>query len=140
MAIGLSTGAATLMLESGIGAAFDGANDILEIRDGTRPADADTAPTGTVLADFTLVSDSFATAASGAIVGATPWQEASALAAGSATWFRLKTSTDAGTTNTTDVRIDGDVAASASDLNLSTIVIAIADQVTITQFDLSAGP
>ncbi len=137
MAIGLSTGAANLLLDSGIGVAFDGANDILEIRDGTRPASADDAPTGDVLAEFTLVSDSFAAASGGAIVGATPWTESSAPAAGSATWFRLKQSTDGGGSSATDVRIDGDVAASGSDLNLSTIVIAIADQVTITQFDLS---
>lgn len=138
MTIGLSTGAANLLLDSGIGAAFDGANDILEIRNGTRPTAADDAPVGTVLADFTLVADSFAAAASGAIVGNTPWTDASAVAAGTATWFRLKQSTDGGGSSATDVRIDGDVAASGSDLNLSTIVIAIADQVTITQFDLSA--
>ena len=138
MAIGLSTGAANLLLDSGIGAAFDGANDILEIRNGTRPASADDVPTGTVLADFTLVADSFAAAAAGTIVGATPWTEASAPAAGTATWFRLKQSTDTGVSSTTEVRIDGNVAASGSDLNLSTTTIAIADQVTITQFDLSA--
>jgi len=138
MAIGLSTGAANLLLDSGIGAAFDGANDILEIRDGTRPASADDAPVGTVLSDFTLVSDSFAAASGGAIVGNTPWTDASAVAAGTATWFRLKQSTDGGGSSATDVRIDGDVAASGSDLNLSTTTIAIADQVTVTQFDLSA--
>jgi len=137
MAIGLSTGAANLLLDSGINAAFDGANDILEIRNGTRPASADDIPTGTVLADFTLVADSFIAASGGTIVGNTPWTETSAPAAGTATWFRLKQSTDGGGASATDVRIDGDVAASGSDLNLSTIVIAIADQVTITQFDLS---
>jgi len=138
MAIGLSTGAANLLLDSGIGAAFDGANDILEIRDGTRPSSADDVPTGTVLAAFTLVADSFAAASGGAIVGATPWTEASADATGVATWFRLKQSTDGGGSSSTDVRIDGDVAASGSDLNLSTTSITITDQVTITQFDLSA--
>ena len=96
MAIGLSTGAANLLLDSGIGAAFDGSNDIIEIRDGTRPASADDAPTGTVLAEFTLSADSFAAASGGAIVGDTPWTEASADATGVATWFRLKQSTDGG--------------------------------------------
>ena len=138
MAIGLSTGAANLLLDSGIGAAFDGANDILEIRDGTRPASADDVPTGTVLASFTLVADSFAAASGGTIVGNTPWVESSADATGNATWFRLKQSTDGGGSSTTDVRIDGNVAASGSDLNLSTVSITITDQVTITQFDLSA--
>jgi len=143
MAIGLSTAAANTLLDSGIGAAFDGANDILEIRSGTRPVAgatlaADEAPTGTVLASFTLVTDSFAAASAGTIVGATPWTEASAPAAGTASWFRLKQSTDTGVYSTTEIRIDGNVAAAGSDLNLSTIAIAIADQVTITQFDLSA--
>jgi hypothetical protein len=138
MALGLSTGCANLLLDSGIGTAFDGANDIIEIRDGSRPSSADDAPVGTVLAAFTLVSDSFAAASGGAIVGQTPWVEASADATGVATWFRLKQSTDGGGSSATDVRIDGDVAASGSDLNLSTTSITITDQVTITQFDLSA--
>ena len=138
MAIGLSTGCANLMLDSGIGTAFDGANDILEIRDGTRPASADDAPVGEVLASFTLVADSFAAASGGTIVGATPWTEASADASGTASWFRLKQSTDGGGSSTTDVRIDGSVAVSGSDLNLSTVAITVNDQVTITQFDLSA--
>ena len=138
MALGLSTGASNLLLDSGIGTAFDGANDILEIRNGTRPTSADDVPTGTVLAEFTLVADSFAAASGGTIVGATPWTETSAPNPGTATWFRLKQSTDTGVSSTTEVRIDGDVAASGSDLNLSTTTIATADQVTITQFDLSA--
>lgn len=138
MALGLSTAAANALLDGGINTTFN--SGTIEIRDGTRPVDADTAPTGTVLCTFTLDADIFATASGGAIVGTVPITETSADATGTAMWFRMMQSGDLGTTNTTDERIDGDVAASGSDLNLSTTSITITDQVTITQFDLSAGP
>lgn len=135
MALGLSTAAANALLDAGINTTFN--SGVLEIRDGTRPADADTAPTGTVLVSITLPADCFAAAASGTIVKSGTWQDTSADATGTASWFRMRQSGDLGTTNTTDERIDGDVAASGSDLNLSTVAINITDQVTITQFDLS---
>lgn len=135
MALGLSTAAANALLDGGIQTTFN--SGVLEIRDGTRPADADTAPTGTLLASMSLPADCFNAAAAGKITKLGTWQDASANAAGTATWFRLMQTGDLETTNTTDERIDGDVAVTSSDLNLTTTTIAIADQVTITQFDLN---
>ena len=135
MAIGLSTAAANALLDSGINTTFN--SGTLEIRDGTRPGDADTAPTGSVLCAITLPADCFNTAASGAITKLGTWQQASAAGTGTATWFRVKQSGDAGTTNTIDERIDGDVGTSGSDLNLSTTTINNGDQVTINTFTLS---
>ncbi len=136
MALGLSTPAANALLDSGINTLFD--NGTINIYDGTRPATAGLSEAGTLLAQMSLTADSFAAAASGTIVGSTPWQEASALAASDATWFRIKTSGDTDSNGDDESRIDGDVAAAGSDLNLSTITINIGDQITITQFDLSA--
>jgi len=136
MALGLSTPAANALLDSGINTVFN--SGTIEIRDGTRPATAGLSQTGTLLAVMSLTADAFAVAASGAIVGSTPWQETSAPAASNATWFRIKTSGDTDSNGDDESRIDGDVAASGSDLNLSTITINIGDQITITQFDLSA--
>lgn len=135
MALGLSTGAANNFFTTGLNTMFDGGK--VEIRDGTRPAAADDVPTGTVLAECTVDADSFAAAATKTIVGTMPWAEASADATGVATWFRLAAAGDTGASSTTENRIDGDVAASGSDLNLSTTSITILDQVTITQFDLN---
>lgn len=136
MALGLSTGAANALLDGGIQTTFN--SGVLEIRDGSRPAAADDAPVGTVLASITLPADCFNAAGSAKITKLGTWQDASADADGTATWFRLKTSGDGGGSSPTDERIDGDVAVSASDLNLTTTSILTADQVTITQFDLNA--
>lgn len=137
MALGLSTGAVNQLFDTiFLQVMFD--SGVVEIRDGTRPASADDVPTGTVLASHPVPANSFNPASAKTIVGITPWSETSADATGVATWFRLKASGDTGASSTTEARIDGDVAASGSDLNLSTTSITITDQVTITQFDLSA--
>jgi hypothetical protein len=137
MALGLSTGCVDKMFDTVfLQTMFN--TGIIEIRDGTRPAAADDIPTGTVLATVPVAADAFLPAAAKTLVGQTPWAETSADASGNATWFRLKAVGDTGGASTTEARIDGDVAAAGSDLNLSTIAITITDQVTITQFDLSA--
>ncbi len=135
MALLLSTAAANALLDTGIQTLFD--SGVLEIRDGARPVDADTLPSGTVLVSIDLPADAFSAAVAGTISKLGTWQDASANATGTALWFRMRQSGDLGTTNTTDERIDGDVNTAGSDLNLSTISINITDQVTITQFDLS---
>src|SRR5215207_1386415 len=108
MAIRLSTALRNVILDSGFQAVFD--SGILEIRDGTIPTNADTAPTGTVLASITLPADWIAAASAGAVAKAGTWSDASADATGTPTWFRIRQSGDAGTTNTTDERLDGTAA------------------------------
>lgn len=111
----------------------------LEIRNGTKPADPDDAPSGTVLATFALPADCFNPAAAGAITRLGTWQDASADAAGTATWFRIMESTDGGGSSSTDARIDGDVTATSGggDLELDNIVIGAGQQVTINTFTLT---
>lgn len=139
MALRLSTALRNAMLNSWINgtAASMWDSGVLEIRSGTIPADADTAPTGTVLASITLPADSFAAAASGAVAKAGTWADSSADAAGTASWFRLRQSGDAGTTNTTDERIDGTVGTSGADLNLDNTSIGAGQSVTINTFTLT---
>lgn len=139
MAIRLSTALATAMLNSwlnGTGYSFFN-SAIFEVRSGTIPANADTAPTGSVLAAMTLPADAMGTAAAAAAAKAGTWQDTSADATGTASWFRVRESGDAGTTNTTDERMDGTVGTSGADLNLDNTSINITQQVTINTFTVT---
>lgn len=137
MTLRLSPGQAVAMADAywnGTGISID--NFILEIRSGSQPATADLAPTGTVLASITLPADSMAaTVNPGATTAkAGTWQDASADATGTAGWFRIRSSTDAGTTNNTDRRIDGAITATGGggELELQNTSIAITQTITIT--------
>jgi hypothetical protein len=112
---------------------------VLEIRSGTIPADADTAPTGTVLASITLPADAFAAGSAGVFAKAGTWSDASTDAAGTATWFRFRQSGDLGTTNTTDERVDGTVTATGGggDITLDNVVIAAAQALTMNSFSFT---
>lgn len=139
MALGISTGLSSAwsdaMGNGGVSQAFwDSA--IVEFRDGTRPATADTAPTGTVGASATLPADAMAAAASHAIAKAGTWQDPSADASITATWFRIKKSGDLGTTNTTDKRIDGNltVTGGGGDMTLDTVTIVATQPVTVIAY------
>lgn len=134
----LSTALRNVMLDSGLNDVFN--SGVLEIRDGTQPADADTAPTGSVLASISLPADCFGAASSGQIAKAGTWEDTSADGTGTATWFRMKQSGDLGTTNTTDERLDGDVstvAAGTGDLQLDNTSINATQQVTINTFTIT---
>jgi hypothetical protein len=58
------------------------------------------------------------------------------LAAGTAAYFRLVTSSYLGTDNTTDVRIQCTVSTSGADLNMSNISITAGPTETIDTFQL----
>jgi hypothetical protein len=140
MAIRLSTNLRNRMLDGWSNSAsaygfFDSA--IFEIRSGTIPTDADTLPTGTVLASITLPADAVSAAAAGAIPKLGTWQDTSADATGTASWFRIKKAGDLGTTNTTDPRMDGTVGTSGADLNLDNTSINATQSVTINSFTLT---
>lgn len=107
---------------------------ILEVRSGSQVASGDLAPTGTVLASITLPADAFAAAASNQVTKAGTWQDASCDASGTAGWWRLRASGDAGTTNSTDRRIDGAVTATGGggELELQNTSITAGQTLTIT--------
>lgn len=132
---------------TGFAATF--ANGVIDVYSGTQPASADAAPTGTKLGRITLASGAFtagvatngltfAAAADGAVSKSGTWSFAG-IAAGTAGYFRLKTNTgaDVDTDQTTlkaEARLDGSIAASGADMNLSNITIAIGAPVTIDSF------
>ncbi len=128
---------------TGFAATF--ANGIIEIRSGTQPVSADAAATGTLLGTVTLASGAFtpgtstngltfATAANGAVNKSGVWSMNGA-ANGTAGWFRLKgNALDNDLLSTTLPRLDGSVAVSGADMNLSNINIAIGAPTTCDSF------
>lgn len=107
-----------------------GTNAKLRIYSGTRPATGGTATTQ--LAEL-ICAATFAPAASGGVLTLNAIaNDASADATGTASWFRLLTTGAA-------AQIDGDVATSASDLNLNTTSIVIGGPVAVSSFTITAG-
>jgi hypothetical protein len=142
MAMGFSTGFGNSILDSvgnsGTAQSFwDSA--ILEIRSGTRPSGADTAPTGTVLASMTLPADAMAAASTLIMAKSGTWSDSSADNTGTASWFRIKRSGDLGTTNSTDKRLDGNITGTGGggDMELDNVSIAATQPVTITTFQFT---
>lgn len=98
----------------------------IEIRSGTRPADADTAATGTVLATITLADPAFSAAASGVLtLDADPDLTATASATGTASWARVYQS--GGT-----AVFDGSVGTSGTDFTISSTSITSGSTVNLT--------
>lgn len=128
---------------TGFGATF--ANGVIEIYSGAQPANADAAVTGTLLGLVTLNSGAFtpdsptngltfAAAANGAVAKSGVWSF-NGVANGTAGWFRLKgNASDVGGVSTTLPRLDGSIAVSGADLNLSNLSITIGAPTTIDSF------
>jgi hypothetical protein len=144
MTVRLSTALRTNLAGS-LGFAATFANGIIEIRTGSQPGTADSAATGTLLGTVTLNSGAFtpdsptngltfAAAAAGAVSKSGVWSF-NGVAAGTAGWFRLKgNATDAGGISTVLPRLDGSIAVSGADMNLSNISIAIGAPTTVDSF------
>ena len=128
---------------TGFAATF--ANGVIEIRSGTQPATADDAVTGTLLGTVTLNSGAFTpgsptngltfAAASGGSVSKTGVWSFNGVAVGTAGWFRLKgNAVDSGILTTGSPRLDGSVAVSVAELNLSNTSIIVSGPVTVDSF------
>jgi hypothetical protein len=115
----------------------NGTSCSLEIRSGTVPANCAATRTGTVLATINLPSDWMAAASSGAKAIAGTWQDLSADATGTAAHFCVYNSqvTKDGTT----CFIQGDVAVSGSDMNVSSVSFTAGQSFTINTFTLTDG-
>lgn len=147
MTIRLSTGLRTLLAGT-TGFATTFANGVIEIYSGSQPVSADAAVTGTLLGTVTLNSGeftpgsptnglTFGVPANGSVAKSGVWSF-NGVAAGTAGWFRLKgNAADAGGASTVLPRLDGSVATSGADLNLSNIAIAIGAPNTIDSFSLA---
>jgi hypothetical protein len=103
---------------------------LLRIYDGSRPATGGSATT--LLAELTMGTPFAAGSSSGVLTASAISTDTSANATGTATWFRLATS--GGT-----AKIDGNVATSASDLNVNTTSIVSGVAVAVTSLVLTDG-
>jgi hypothetical protein len=106
---------------------------VLRIYTGTQPATPATAPSGTLLAEFTLSDPAFAAASSGsAALDVTPALTDDGLAAGTAGWFRLLDSTEAASDG--QGVLDGSVTATGGggDMTLNTTTISVGVSVEVT--------
>ena len=127
MAISLATTARTAMCDALVDLLDAGpAAGTLQIRTGTKPANPNTAATGTLLATVTLVDPAFGAAAAGVATLADPGA-VTAVADGTAGWFRALDSTGAAV-------MDGTVTATGGggDLTLATVTITTGLSVDIT--------
>ncbi len=107
-----------------------GPSPTLEMRSGAPPATCATADSGTLLVSMTLPSDWMGAAASGVKSLLGTWQ-ANASAAGVLGHYRIK----AGAT----CHEQGTVAASAADIIVDNVNVAIGQQVTITAKTFTQG-
>lgn len=108
-----------------------GANALLRIYSGSRPATGGAATT--LLAELTCNATFAPAAASGVLTLNAITQDSSANATGTATWFRIVKS-DGST-----FVLDGNVGTSGSDLNLTTTSIVATQPVSITSFTITEG-
>ena len=81
---------------------------------GTKPASANSAPTGTLLCTFTLAQAAYG-ASSGGLITANAIADTTAVAGGTIGWGRKHLAGDAGTTNTTDRRVDFSITMPGAD-------------------------
>lgn len=158
MALRFSTGLKNALLgESGIDTGANGLrgvfkDGVINVYSGAQPASADDAVTGTLLGTVTVDGAAFTPGsptgglefgapASGVVAKsvAETWKF-TGLAAGTAGWFRfVGNALDGGASSTSLPRIDGSIARTGGDLNLSNTTIAVGAPTTIDVFQLTMG-
>lgn len=107
---------------------------VLRIYTGSQPAGPGSSATGTMLVELPLSDPAFGAASSGvASLDTSPAVSATAVADGTAGWFRLQDSTGAGV-------LDGSVTATGGggDLTLATTTITTGLTVTVTSGTVTA--
>lgn len=110
-----------------------GTGAVMRIFSGAAPASCATADSGTILAELTLPTDWLAAAAAGVKSLSGTWEDSAANADGTAGHFRIY---DSGITT---CHMQGTVAASGADLNVSNTSFATGQPFSVTQFDITAG-
>ncbi len=143
MALSLSTGFRNGILDTNYLQQLLDAGEI-RIYSGSAPSTADDTETGTLLVTINTVTGSGfdchfqLTATAGVISKQTNTWDGVAVATGTAGYFRYCASTgDAGGTSTTEIRIQGAVATSGAELNMSSVSITSSATSTIDTFDIT---
>jgi hypothetical protein len=134
-----STGLKNFSLDSGINTAFD-TTGIIRIYTGSPPANADAAPTGTLLGTLTLAAASFGAASGGVITAGAIGSDVSADATASAGWFRMKLSGDGDGISATEKRMDGtvDTAGNSPDMVIDVTAIQIGGTIACSSLTYTA--
>jgi hypothetical protein len=147
MAERISTGLRNEILKSSGKSMADAlADGIIDIYSGSQPATADAVETGTLLARITLASGAFTPgvatnginldeAAAGAVAKAAAevWSGVG-LDDGTAGWFRFYDNAVDDGASTTAIRMDGAIATSGAEINMSNTSIVTSGTVTIDGF------
>lgn len=144
MSLKLSTGLRNAMLDT---APFRTAmgSCTLKIYSGAEPATADAALSGNTLLCEAFVGNDGSTAltfnaaaASGVIEKETTevWEGTNA-ASGTASFYRLELSGDSGALSTTDKRVQGSIATSGAELNLSSVALVLSATQTIDFYSIA---
>ena len=132
MAITLATATAQAMCNAAVDLIDGGpAAGYIQIRSGSRPASANDAATGTLLATLTFSDPAFGSAnSSGVATASAITQDSSADNTGTATWARVFDSTGA-------TIFDISVGTSGADLNLDSTSIIAGGTVSVTSMTVT---
>ena len=158
MALKFSTGAIAKMFgKNGTDTGADGlrgifTNGVIKLYTGAQPADADAAPTGTLLGDITVGGLAFVegSATNGLNLGAPVGKVVSKAsgetwkftgsAAGTIGWFRFQANAvDNDSVSTSLSRIDGSVGITSGDMRLTSVTSAIGTSITLDTFSVTGA-
>ena len=158
MAVKFSTGLVSKMHgKNGTDTGADGlrgifTNGVIKLYTGAQPADADSAPTGTMLGDITVGGGAFVegSASNGLNFGAPSGRSISkasgetwkftGVAAGTIGWFRFQANAvDNDSVSTSLSRIDGSVGITSGDMRMTSVTSAVGTSITVDTFSITAG-
>lgn len=114
----------------------------IDVFPGAQPSSANTAPGATALMTYSVNHDGVTgmtwAAPSAGTINKTASESVQAVGAvaGTAGWYRVRLAGDAGTTNTTDLRLDGSIANSGSDMDMTNLAITVGTTRSLDSFPI----
>jgi hypothetical protein len=114
----------------------------IDVYSGVQPTSADDAPSGTLLCTFYSDGAALGLEFDDAVAGviskkSTETWSGTAVATGTAGWFRMRQAGDSGASSTTEPRLDGACGTSGAQLNMSSLSIVAAAVQTISTFQIT---
>jgi len=142
MTLKVSTGLRNKLLDTGSLATLM-AGGLIKIYSGTPPTNADDATAGSLLCTISLNStgtgiNMASTATGGVLAKSTSetWSGVVALS-GAATYYRHVAASDTGAASTTQARLQGEIAAAGSELNLSSTTLTSGATQTVDYYSVA---